>query len=134
MRRRTTLKHNKTIYALRRGLIKFTKRLTIPCVHIEQIRTAVRVLRELADEMERTLKQNEPSNVDKCMMAQSHIMTAHHRLLRQWVDPRGHYTGGEKLERSEYGLTSIDGHDKLRERLEKEEDGRTLNEEERFTG
>ena len=65
MRRRSTLKHNKTIFALRRGLIRMTKRLTIPCVHIDQIRTAVRVLRELADEMERTLKQNEPSNVDK---------------------------------------------------------------------
>jgi hypothetical protein len=134
MRRRTTLKHNKTIFALRRGLIRMTKRLTIPCVHIDQIRTAVRVLRELADEMERTLKQNEPSNVDKCMMAQSHIMTAHHRLLRQWNDPRGHYTGGEKLEWSEDGLTQTKGHDELRSRLEKEEDGRTLHEEERFTG
>ena len=134
MRRRTTLKHNKTIYALRRGLIKMTKRLTIPCVHIIQIKLAVKVLRELADEMERTLNLNEPSNVDKCMMAQSHIMLAHHRLHRQWNDPRGHYTGGEKLEWSEDGLTSIDGHNKLRERLEKEEDGRTLNEDERFTG
>ena len=135
MRKRTALKHNKTIFALRRGLIRMTKRLTIPCVHIDQIRTAVRILRELADEMERTLQLNEPSNVDKCMMAQGHIMTAHHRLLRQWNDPRGHYQGGERLEwTNDSGLTNTEGHDELRERLEKEEDGRTLKHKERFTG
>ena len=134
MRRRTTLKHNKTIYALRRGLLKITKRLTIPCVHITQIQTAVRVLRELADEMERTLKQNEPSNMDKCMMAQSHIMTAHHRLIRQWSDPRGHYAGGESAEWSEDGYTNTEGHEVLRERLDQYDRGETLKHKDRFTG
>ncbi|QDP51562.1 MAG: hypothetical protein Unbinned2026contig1000_17 [Prokaryotic dsDNA virus sp.] len=135
MRKRKALKHNKTIFALRRGIINMTKRITIPCVHLDQIKLAVRVLRELADDMERICGQNEPSSVDKLSNCQSHIMLAHHRLMRQWSDPRGrHGYIGEQLERDSWGLRDVKGHDELQERLEKEDEGRTLNDKERFTG
>ena len=99
-------------WAYRKGLLAITKRLTIPCVHPDQLKQAVKVLRELADEIDTTLKKKEPSNFEKCAISQQYIVMAHHRLQRQWANPRLYKS--EKLEYTKNdGLVNIQGLDEL---------------------
>tara|TARA_R100000234_G_C4918304_1_gene142986 strand:+ start:12 stop:416 length:405 start_codon:yes stop_codon:yes gene_type:complete len=92
-----------TALAIRAGVLKFSKRITVPCIHVDQIRTAIKVFRELADQLEAILKRNKDPNSTKCFMAQSALMMAHARLEKQWVDPRHKYETGERTDMTNDG-------------------------------
>lgn len=83
------MKHNDTVGMMRVGLLKFTKRMTVPLFHTNHITKAKNVFRQVADELERLEQSNSLRNVDKCIYSQHVIQQAHHELLDcHPTDPR----------------------------------------------
>ena len=112
--RRTRLKHNATMMAIRAGILRMSKRINVPCIHPDHIKTASNVFKDLAHDLDKILKNTRSDNSEKCFMAQSSIMTAHARLEKQWKDPRKLYQGGEHLVQDHWhGLTDIKGKEEL---------------------
>ena len=124
---RQKLKHNATMMSVRAGILRMSKRIDVPCIHPDQIKTASNVFKDLAHDLERVYKNNKYDSSTKCFMAQSSLMLAHARLGKQWKDPRNKYiNGGENLVHDPWnGLHDNRG---------KEELSKMLDNDDKFTG
>ena len=117
--KRTRLKHNATMMALRAGILRMSKRINVPCIHPDHIKTASNVFKDLAYDLDKILKNTRSDTSEKCFLAQSSIMTAHARLEKQWKDPRNKYKTSEVLSYDHWhGLTDTRGKDELEKMYE----------------
>jgi ethanolamine utilization cobalamin adenosyltransferase len=117
--RNTRLKHNATMMSIRAGILRMSKRINVPMIHPEHIKTASNVFKDLAHDLDKILNNKRSDNSEKCFMAQSSLMLAHARLEKQWKDPRKLYERGELLERNSWdGLTDVRGNRELRKKFE----------------
>ena len=117
--KRTRLKHNATMMAIRAGILRMSKRINVPCIHPDHIKTASNVFKDLAYDLDKILKNTRSDTSEKCFLAQSSIMTAHARLEKQWKDPRNKYTTSEVLSYDHWhGLTDTRGKDELEKMYE----------------
>ena len=73
---------NPTARKLRGGGIRQSRRLEMLCWHVDHLRANVRILRELADNIERVLGINEANMADKVFMAQNEISRANMHCAR----------------------------------------------------
>jgi len=73
---------NPTARKLRGGGIRQSRRLEMLCWHVDHLKANVRILRELADNIERVLGINEANMSDKVFMAQNEITRANIHCAR----------------------------------------------------
>ena len=73
---------NPTARKLRGGCIRQSRRLEMLCWHVDHLKANVRILRELADNIERVLGINEANMADKVFMAQNEITRANNHCAR----------------------------------------------------
>jgi len=117
--RNTRLKYNATMMSVRAGILRMSKRINVPMIHPDHIKTASNVFKDLAHDLDKILKNKRSDNSEKCFMAQSSLMMAHARLEKQWKDPRKLYQGGEQLVQDHWhGLSDVRGKDELEKKFE----------------
>ena len=117
--RNTRLKYNATMMSVRAGILRMSKRINVPMIHPDHIKTASNVFKDLAHDLDKILKNTRSDNSEKCFMAQSSLMMAHARLEKQWKDPRKLYQGGEKLVYDNWaGLSDVRGNEELKKKFE----------------
>ena len=73
---------NPTARKLKGGAIRQSRRIEMLCWHVDHLKANVRILRELADNIERVLGINEANMSDKVFMAQNEIMRANMHCAR----------------------------------------------------
>jgi hypothetical protein len=119
--RNTRLKHNATMMSIRAGILRMSKRINVPCIHPDHIKTASNVFKDLAYDLDKILKNTRSDNSEKCFMAQSSIMLAHARLEKQWKDPRklyqDHRGEGGLIQDEWNGLRNNRGEESLKKRF-----------------
>tara|TARA_B100001250_G_C19804796_1_gene792762 strand:- start:2715 stop:3101 length:387 start_codon:yes stop_codon:yes gene_type:complete len=125
----TRLKHNATMMSVRAGILRMSKRINVPMIHPDHIKTASNVFKDLAFDLDKILKNPRSDNSEKCFMAQSSLMLAHARLEKQWKDPRKLYQD----HREEGGLT-WDKYNGLRDSRGQESLKRMFKDDDSFTG
>ena len=86
---------NPTARKLRGGGIRQSRRLEMLCWHVDHLKANVRILRELADNIERVLGINEANMADKVFMAQNEITRANNHCAR--VKPESTRTRGAAM-------------------------------------
>ena len=117
--RNTRLKYNATMMSVRAGILRMSKRINVPMIHPDHIKTASNVFKDLAHDLDKILKNTRSDNSEKCFMAQSSLMMAHARLEKQWKDPRKLYQGGEQLVYDNWaGLSDVRGKEELKKKFE----------------
>jgi len=113
--RRKKLRTNPTVVKMAMGLMKFRRRVEIPCWHIDHLRKIVSILREYADRLEAIADANKLRPSDKTSAAQQIILQMNSDMNRMTpTDPRerGAERGGYN---HEYGRGYLDtnGFDEL---------------------
>jgi len=86
---------NPTARKLRGGGIRQSRRLEMLCWHVDHLQANVRILRELADNIERVLGIKEANMSDKVFMAQNEITRANIHCSR--VKPESTRTRGAAM-------------------------------------
>ena len=106
---------NYTLYNIRKGVMRFKRRLDIQMWHIDHLTKSIEELSALVDELKRIKNSNTLRNSDKCMYAQMTITTANSRFANMTPsDPRSR--GAEHLEYTEQGLVNKNGHEEIAKR------------------
>ena len=117
--RNNRLKHNATMMSIRAGILRMSKRINVPMIHPDHIKTASNVFKDLAYALDKISKNTRDDNSTKCFMAQSSLMMAHARLEKQWKDPRKLYESGEELVLDKWsGLHDVRGKKELKKKFE----------------
>ena len=112
------LKHNATMMSIRAGILKMSKRINVPMIHPDHIKTASNVFKDLAYDLDKILKNTRSDNSEKCFMAQSSLALAHARLEKQWKDPRKLYISGPELVHDKWsGLHDVRGKEELNKKF-----------------
>ena len=106
---------NYTLYNIRKGVMRFKRRLDIQMWHIDHLTKSIEELSALVDELKRIKNSNTLRNSDKCMYAQMTITTANSGFANMTPsDPRSR--GAEHLEYTEQGLVNKNGHEEIAKR------------------
>ena len=112
--RRERLQYNPTVSAMRSGLMRHKRRVKVPMWHIEHLRQLIPLLRSAVEELERLERSNSLRNVDRCIYAQSVLISINSACSKMKPrDPR--QRGGESLIYDPH-LIDRNGHDNLQER------------------
>ena len=118
-RRNTKLKYNPTVSAMRAGLMRFKRRIDVPMWHIEHLRQLIPLLRSALEELERLERSNSLRNVDRCIYAQSVLMSVNANCSHfKPHDPR--HRGSENLVYDSH-LINKNGHAELQARADLDE-------------
>ena len=72
--KRNKLRINPTVAKMAIGVMKFRRRVEIPCWHVDHLRKIVRILREHADRIEAIADANKLQPSDKTSAAQQVIL------------------------------------------------------------
>ena len=113
-RKKKKIAYNPTVSAMRTGLMSYRRRIDIPMWHVDHLRQLIPLLRGAVDELERLERSNSLRNVDRCMYAQSVLISINKSCARmQPPDPR--QRGAEDLA-YDPGLIDRNGHGSLQAR------------------
>lgn len=113
--RRNKLKINPTVLKMSMGLMKFRRRVEVPCWHVDHLRKVIRIFREYADRLEAIADANKLKPSDK--MSASQQVICQMNLDMQLVTPKDPRERGE--ERGGYnhgfgrGYLNTNGFDEL---------------------
>ena len=89
--------YNYTLYNIRKGVMRFKRRLDIPMWHVEHLSKSIEELSALVDELKRIKNSNTLRNADKCLYDQLTFPTANARLETMTTEEprtRGAHMGG----------------------------------------
>ena len=108
--------YNYTLNNIRKGVMRFKRRLDIPMWHVDHLTKSIEELSALVDELKRIKNSNTLRNADKCLYAQMTVTTANARFATMTPeDPRtrgaemGGYEGGN-------GYVNTNGYKEISER------------------
>ena len=106
---------NYTLYNIRKGVMRFKRRLDIQMWHIDHLTKSIDELSAMVNELRRIKNSNTLRNSDKCLYAQMTITAANQRFAAMTPsDPRDR--GAEHLEYTNQGLVDKNGHDEIAKR------------------
>ena len=113
---------NYTLYNIRKGTMRFKRRLDIPMWHIDHLAKSIEELSAMVDELRRIKNSNTLRNSDKCLYSQMTITTANMRFATMTPeDPRtrgaemGGFEGGNGYQNTN-GFKEIAAREDLFER------------------
>lgn len=106
---------NYTLYNIRRGAMRFKRRLDIQMWHVDHLNKSIEELSALVDELKRIRNSNTLRNSDKCLYAQMTITTANARFAA--MTPKDPRTRGAELgEYTEQGWVDKNGYEEISKR------------------
>lgn len=106
---------NYTLYNIRKGVMRFKRRLDIQMWHIDHLTKSIDELSAMVEELKRIKNSNTLRNSDKCLYAQMTITAANLRFAAMTPeDPRAR--GAELGEYTEQGWVDKNGYDEIAKR------------------
>ena len=106
---------NYTLYNIRKGVMRFRRRLDIQMWHIDHLTKSIDELSAMVNELRRIKNSNTLRNSDKCLYAQMTITAANSRFAAMTPkDPR--VRGAELGEYTEQGWVNKNGYDEIAKR------------------